>query len=142
MMIIRRSVVENAISRARLDALGIDEASLRARLLSSHSGHCAVVGERVIGFAMADLGGGSIWALFVLPEEEGRGAGKGLLEAALDRIWDQGHGRAVLSTDPGTRASEFYRRNGWRSSGKNDRGEIVFTRARPSPSPDETSPSS
>jgi GNAT superfamily N-acetyltransferase len=90
---------------------------------------------------MADLGRGSIWALLVLPEEEGRGAGKGLLEAALDRIWDQWPGRAVLSTDPGTPASEFYRRNGWRSSGRNGRREIAFTLARPSPSPDETSSS-
>jgi GNAT superfamily N-acetyltransferase len=131
MMVIRLAVVENAISPARLEALGINESSLRVRLSSTFSGHCAEIGGRVIGFAMADLERGSVWALFVLPEAEGRGAGRRLLEAALRRIWGRGHARAVLSTDPGTRASVFYRRSGWRVIGSNERGETVFALDRP-----------
>ena len=131
MLTIRLAVVENAISPERLAALGIAEDSLRERLATNFSGHCAVIGDRVIGFAMADLESGAVWALFVRPESEGLGAGRRLLDAALERIWGCGHRRAVLSTDPGTRASAIYRRAGWRAMGSNELGETVFVFDRP-----------
>ena len=40
-----------------------------------------------------------------------------------------GHARAWLSTDPGTRAERFYRRQGWVDTGRTAEGEIRFEKA-------------
>lgn len=126
LMAIRRAVRENAISDARLAEVGIDADSVAARLASTHAGFCAEVDGRVIGFSMADRRTGSIWALFVHPDHEGRGAGRALLARALEALWSEGHERALLTTDPNTRAEAFYRRGGWRAVGTNALGEVVL----------------
>lgn len=126
MMEIRRTVRENAISAARLAILGITEQSIGDMLASSHAGFCAEEEGEVIGFSMAELETGWVFALFVHPKFEGRGAGRALLAAAVNSLRATGHRRAVLSTDPGTRAFRFYDRAGWRYSGTNDLGEAIF----------------
>ena len=87
---------------------------------------CESEGE-VVGFAIADAAEGSIWALFVLPEFDGRGIGRALHdrmvswcfgEASLSRLW--------LSTDPGTRAEAFYKKAGWQPIAVEENGEIRF----------------
>lgn len=126
LMAIRRAVRENAISDARLAALGIDAASVAAKMASTHAAFCAEVDGAVAGFSMADRTDGSIWALFIDPDHEGRGLGRELLRLALEALWAAGHDRAVLTTDPDTRAEAFYRRAGWRAAGVNDLGEMRF----------------
>ncbi len=81
---------------------------------------------RILGFSAADTRDGSIWALFVDPEHEGRGIGRALLAAACDVLRGAGHHSAVLGTDPGTRADRFYRRAGWTAGDIDARGEQVF----------------
>jgi len=68
----------------------------------------------------------SIWALFVQPGFEQRGIGKALLQQAVNWLWQQGATEISLSTDPGTRAERFYRRQGWQDDGLSDGGEIYF----------------
>lgn len=126
MMEIRRAVRENAISEARLAALGITEQSMGDMLESSHAGFCAEDARGVIGFSMANLETGWIFALFVHPRSEGQGAGRALLAAAVGSLREKGHRKAFLSTDPGTRAFRFYHRAGWRYTGTNDLGEAIF----------------
>lgn len=86
---------------------------------------CEVAGE-VVGFGIADLQGHSIWALFVQPAFAGQGIGKQLHDRLLDWYFAQTTEPIWLSTAPGTRAEEFYRRQGWQETGRMTSGEIRF----------------
>jgi GNAT superfamily N-acetyltransferase len=83
----------------------------------------------VQGFSAGDPRDGSIWALFVDPAFEGRGAGQALILAACNALAAAGHRAARLSTEAGTRAERFYVRNGWVAGGYTERGEIIFSKA-------------
>jgi GNAT superfamily N-acetyltransferase len=80
------------------------------------------------GMSAGDPRDGSIWALFVDPAFEGQGIGQALILAACKSVAAAGHRVAKLSTEPGTRAERFYLRNGWRSDGYTDRGEVIFVK--------------
>ncbi|PTM42187.1 GNAT family N-acetyltransferase [Bosea sp. 124] len=86
-------------------------------------------GGEVVAFSCANHQTGLVWALFVDPAHEGRGHGRALLDAALERLKAVGHAQAHLSTGAGTRAERFYRRHGWRDMGRDLDGQIVFVRA-------------
>jgi len=78
------------------------------------------------GFSSADPRDGSIFALFMDPASEGRGIARLLLASACVHLAAAGHAKAWLSTDPGTRAERFYRRQGWTETGRTGDGEIRF----------------
>jgi GNAT superfamily N-acetyltransferase len=80
--------------------------------------------DEILGFSIALVRDPSLWALFVLPECEGRGIGNALHEAAVTWLWSQGARSIWLSTDPGTRAEFFYRARGWRETGRLANGEV------------------
>jgi GNAT superfamily N-acetyltransferase len=86
-------------------------------------------GRRLLGFSAGDERDGWIFALFVRPESEGRGIGRALFQHACETLRRSGHAVMQLSTDPGTRAERFYRKAGWRETGRNVQGEIVFSRS-------------
>src|SRR5262249_30093980 len=86
---------------------------------------------RVVGVSIADADTGTIYALFVLPEYEGRGLGRALLDAAVSWLWVQGAERVWLDTGPETRAAGFYRRLGWQAVGSTPKGETRFELVRP-----------
>jgi hypothetical protein len=44
----------------------------------------------------------------------------------MTRLRQAGHRQAFLSTGKGTKAEEFYRSKGWRPTGANMKGEVVF----------------
>jgi RimJ/RimL family protein N-acetyltransferase/N-acetylglutamate synthase-like GNAT family acetyltransferase len=73
-------------------------------------------------------GEATLWALFVHPDAEGRGAGSALLACATDAFWRAGHRQLTLTTGPGTRAEQLYRAAGWTDVGRTAGGEIVFRR--------------
>ena len=83
----------------------------------------------VQGFAVADVREGTIFGLFVHPDYEGRGIARALLPLACEDLRVVGHTVAKLTTEPGTRAERFYRRNGLIDTGRREKGEIVFERA-------------
>ena len=83
-------------------------------------------GEVIQGFSAGDPRDGSIFALFVDPAFEGHGIGQALIVVACRSLAAAGHRIATLTTDPGTRAERFYRRNGWTAKGLDARGEMVF----------------
>ncbi len=120
---VRFSVRENVITPSRLQELGINEESLAEGLEKDYSGYCAEQDGRIVGFSMADRSVGSIFALFVRPEVEGQGLGTRLLAAAMRDLWASGHARIILSTEPQTRAFQFYVRHGWRHVGYTSDGE-------------------
>jgi GNAT superfamily N-acetyltransferase len=57
-----------------------------------------------------------------LPEYEGIGVGRRLLEQMVQHLRSLGHGRLFLgcSADPGVRSYGFYRHLGWRATGETD----------------------
>jgi GNAT superfamily N-acetyltransferase len=83
---------------------------------------------RIKGLSAGDPRSGSIWALFVDPAFEGRGIARALIREACKSLATAGHRIAILTTDPGTRAEQFYLRNGWTADGLDDRGEMRFSK--------------
>jgi GNAT superfamily N-acetyltransferase len=81
------------------------------------------------GFSAADPRDGSIFALFVDPAHEGQGIARALLPQACDMLLDAGYRTATLTTDAGTRAERFYRRDGWVETGRKKDGQIVFRKS-------------
>ena len=116
---VRLAVRENTLS----DATRITEADYVAAL--ERLGRTWVVesdGE-IVAFA-SGYSIGSIWALFVHPDHEGRSYGKALHSVMINWLWSQGHTRLWLTTDPGTRAERFYISQGWEPCGIVSGGEL------------------
>lgn len=86
---------------------------------------CEIDG-RVVGFSYAARADHSIWALFVLPEFEGRGIGKRLLKLATDWLFGIGATQVMLSTEADTRADRFYLAQGWRRGEMKDDVEVRY----------------
>ncbi|MCB0778853.1 MAG: GNAT family N-acetyltransferase, partial [Flavobacteriales bacterium] len=61
----------------------ITEADYRTFLTERGKGWVALVQEQLIGFAVVDVQERNVWALFVHPDHEGRGAGGKLHDAML-----------------------------------------------------------
>ena len=93
------------------------------------SGGCAWVaekGNRVVGFAFADLARSNVWALFVEHGQEGQGIGRSLHDTMMNWLFSSGAQVVWLGTERGTRAESFYRSAGWSDRGTTDGGEIRF----------------
>ena len=122
---IRLAVRENPLNTPSL----VTEADYVDYLTRRGKGWVAEREGRIVGFGIADLLGHSIWALFVHPEYDRQGIGRALHDAMLR--WYFGHTREPLwlSTAPGTRAEGFYRRAGWRETGRTASGEVRFALA-------------
>lgn len=119
---IRMAVKENILSRPE----AITEADYVAAV--THLGRGWVAeddGGAMAGFAIA-YRTGEIWAMFVDPAKEGRGHGRALHAAMVAWLRGTGLERAYLSTDPGTRAEAFYRRQGWVAGEILGNGELAF----------------
>lgn len=84
----------------------------------------------ITGFVMVDVEKRNLWALFVAPEHEGKGIGKALHDKMLVHYF-QRCDRLSLSTDPDTRAAEFYRKAGYTEQGLNSNcKELIFELSR------------
>lgn len=82
----------------------------------------------VWGFGCANPRTGLVWALFVDPDAEEQGHGGALLDALCAALRRAGLIQAHLTTEPGTRAAEFYRRRQWRCTGRVWGGELAFVK--------------
>lgn len=72
---------ENAFSAAQLAELGITEDSWAAGIAQGDSiGRVAWEGERMAGYCFADRDSGEVLVLALLPDYEGRGIGRQLLQ--------------------------------------------------------------
>ncbi len=124
---VRTSVRENHESEEQLAALGITRESVAQMLESGQArGWCALEGGAVVGFSMARRSEREIFALFVLPEFEGRGIGGSLLELALAWLWQLSDQPIRLSTGRGTRAFSLYVSKGWREVGELENGDPIL----------------
>ncbi len=123
---VRTSVRENLLTTEQLAQRGITNASVAASLLVDRKGWVAERRTEIVAFCMADRADPSIFALFVLPEYEGRGLGSRLLDLALQWLWDNGAELVWLTTSPDTRAARFYARRGWVPVGIVPGGDMRF----------------
>jgi GNAT superfamily N-acetyltransferase len=119
---VRFSVTENVLRNRAL----VTAATTHDYLVRRGKGWVCETDGQVVGFAIADLQEHSICALFVRPEYMGHGIGKRLHQLMLDWYFTQTQVPVWLSTAPGTRAEEFYRRQGWRETGQTNSGEVRF----------------
>ena len=119
---IRLAVRENVLS----NPARITEAMYRDYLDALGRGWVAEQDGEIIGFSYADRTDGSIWALFVDPAREGRGAGKRLLALAVDWLFEIGHPQVSLGTQAHTRADRFYAAQGWTREDMKDEIEVGY----------------
>ena len=119
---IRLAVTENALS----NPARITEAMYRDYLDARGRGWVAEEDGEIIGFSYADRTDSSIWALFVDPAREGRGAGKRLLRLAVDWLFELGNPEVRLGTAAHTRADRFYAAQGWTREDMKDDIEVWY----------------
>jgi GNAT superfamily N-acetyltransferase len=122
LMEVRMAVRENRLSRPEL----VTPADCLEYITRRGKGWVAEAAGRIVGFAIADLQGHSIWALFLHPDFENQGIGRALHDRMLSWYFAQTAESVWLSTAPGTRAEGFYRRAGWQEAGYTESGEIRF----------------
>jgi GNAT superfamily N-acetyltransferase len=120
---LRRRVTENALS----DPRRVTEDSYLP-YLARGGAWVAETESGLAGFAILDVAGASVWALFVAPEWEGLGVGRALLERLVEAAIGHGLRRLFLSTAPLTRAERFYTAAGWTRIGTTAAGELSFAR--------------
>ena len=120
--VVRNSVKENMLSNPAL----VTDEDCKEYLTVRGKGWVCVIGDRIVGFAIADLKEKNIWALFVHPDFEGRGIGKTLHNTILGWYFDQTKETVWLGTAPHTKAERFYRKAGWKEVGMHGPDEIKF----------------
>ena len=113
---IRTSVRENLQNREELAQLGVTPESVVELLRGSGRGWLALVDGEPAGFSLANADEGTVFAMFVRPEQEGKGLGRRLMAEAEAWLFSRGWPEIWLLTgaDPSLRAHGFYRRLGWR----------------------------
>jgi GNAT superfamily N-acetyltransferase len=119
---VRNSVKENVLSDPGL----VTDADCLDFITNRGKGWVCETGGRIVGFAIADLKGHNIWALFLEPEMEGRGIGRHLHRLMMDWYFTQTNETVWLSTAPASRAESFYRKAGWVDAGTYGKGELRF----------------
>lgn len=124
---VRMAVKENVLNNPAL----VTQQDYETFLTTGGRGWLCEVEGVVAGFAILDMERHNVWALFVHPDHEGQGIGKHLQEAMLRWYFAQTDHTLWLSTGPGTRAEEFYRRTGWKETGITAGGETRFELSAP-----------
>jgi len=91
-------------------------------------GRCWIAQDEgaILGFAALDAAAASVWALFVAPEAEGRGAGRLLLDTLVADARRRGLPALHLTTAQGTRAERLYRAAGWTVAGREPDGTLLL----------------
>jgi len=123
---VRLAVRENVLS----NPARITEADYAAALDELGRTWVVEADGEIVAFA-SGYKAGSVWALFVHPDHEGRGYGKALHSTMLHWFSAQGLTRVWLTTTPGTRAERFYVSQGWRPCGIVPSGELRLERGGP-----------
>ncbi len=122
-IVLRGETRENAFSIAALAELGITQDSWRAAICDgSLPGHVAIEQGAIVGYCFGDRNSGEILVLALLPDYEGRGIGKQLLDLMVAELSHYGFKRLFLgcSAEPSSRSYGFYRHLGWRPTGAID----------------------
>ncbi|MFA7894401.1 GNAT family N-acetyltransferase [Pseudomonas putida] len=125
---IRTSVHENHLSREQLAAIGISPITVRQAIIEAPCAWIAEVNGTPVGFSMADVEDGCVFAAFVLPKFEGNGLGRRLMEQAETFLF-QHHQTIWLETAEASRAYGFYRHLGWQPLESLTGGDVRFEKS-------------
>lgn len=120
---LRTRTRENAVTETELADAGITAQTWGAGIEEGlYPGFVAMADGKLAGYCFGHRDTGEIVVLALLPEYEGRGVGKTVLNMTADVLRNLGHSRLFLgcATDPGLRSYGFYRYLGWRSTGTFD----------------------
>ena len=130
---IRTSVKENYQSQEELAALGVTQESVGEMLYTTSRAWVAKIDDEAVAFSMAEAEQGTIFAMFVRPGYENRGAGRALMRAAEEWLFSQGHDEIWLLTgsDERLRANGFYRHLGWSVEGREADGQLKYVKRKP-----------
>ncbi len=126
---VRAQTRENCWSQEALCRAGITEDSVAARLASTHKGWVCEHDGQIVGFSMGDRSNGELWVVAVLPDYEGHGIGRRLVESAQQWLHANGWQEIWLwtSSDTSSRAYTLYCRLGWQDCGVKD-GQLIMRR--------------
>jgi GNAT superfamily N-acetyltransferase len=98
--------------------LGEERIEAAARGAEHPADLVAVDDDGILGFVAWDAATGEILRLYTHPRAWGRGAGRALLDRALDALREASCRQAWLNTEErNARGRRFYERHGWREEG-------------------------
>jgi GNAT superfamily N-acetyltransferase len=120
---LRGKTRENAVSVEGLRRRGVTHESWSRDVAQGLlPGYICLDGERMVGYCFGNRATGEIVVLALLPDWEGKGIGKHLLNLVVRDLTALGLQRLFLgcSSDPQVRSYGFYRHLGWRSTGSFD----------------------
>ena len=81
--IVRNSVKENQLSDPNL----ITDELVKKFITERGTGLVCEIDDTIVGFSIVDFIENNVWALFLLPEYEGKGIGKKLHQLILDEYF-------------------------------------------------------
>ena len=111
--IVRNSVKENQLSDPNLIPDNLVEEFITKR----GKGFVCEIDKKIVGFSIVDFVENNVWALFLLPEFEGKGIGKKIHQLMLDEYFSKTKETIWLSTEANSRAETFYKKQGWKNAG-------------------------
>ena len=111
--IVRNSVKENQLSNPNL----IPDDLVEEFITKRGKGFVCEIDKKIVGFSIVDFVENNVWALFLLPEFEGKGIGKKLHQLMLDEYFSKTKKTIWLSTEANSRAETFYKKQGWKNAG-------------------------
>lgn len=111
--IVRNSVKENQLSNPNLIPDNLVEEFITKR----GKGFVCEKDDKIVGFSIVDFVENNVWALFILPNFEGKGIGKKLHQLMLDEYFSKTKETIWLSTEANSRAETFYKKQGWKNAG-------------------------
>ena len=122
LMEIRMSVKENTLSDPAL----IPNDDYVKFCFTQGKGWVYEVDSVIVGFAIVDLLGNNIWALFMDPRFEKKGIGKKLHDTIINWYFEQTKTAVWLGTEANSRAEQVDRKSGWQEIGLHGKNEIKF----------------
>ena len=120
---VRSKTRQNPVTAQQLADIGITEKTWGPRFEDgTYVGFIAESENQIVGFCSGDTNTGEVLVLALLPEFEGLGIGKILLQKVVDLLFKSGFEKLWLAVDPDPeiRAHGFYRYLGWKFSGNID----------------------
>ncbi len=121
-MVVRMAVKENVLNNPDL----VTREANVDYLTKYGKGWVCEIENRIVGFSIVGLTQRNVWALFVLPEFEGKGIGKNLHDEMIHWYFNQTSEKIWLGTEQSTKAEKFYEKRGWTIVGRHGDDETKF----------------
>ena len=111
--IVRNSVKENQLSNPNL----IPDDLVEEFITKRGKGFVCEIDDKIVGFSIVNFVENNVWALFLLPDFEGKRIGKKLHQLMLDEYFSKTKETIWLSTEANSRAEIIYKKQGWKNAG-------------------------